>query len=226
MIRELQTNYGTMFLPDTDQGQYSWLSKTGQSPEDREIGHVIELMSERDKGVFIDGGASYGCWTLAMARHATYVYSFEPQIRIWDLLERAVLRNGLGNILTNNIALGEADGLVDIANLDLDTPVNFGGLSLERLLPEQPDAPMGRVGVVSIDDYFFEHPPVSAIKLDVEGYEQKALRGAAKTIARAKPILFVESVHQYTDTAALREQIEAMGYVVENREANFLCLPL
>jgi len=46
------------------------------------------------------------------------------------------------------------------------------------------------------------------LKIDVEGMEAEVLQGAAETIARCKPILFVETIKSDKDTiiAALRNE--------------------
>ena len=51
-----------------------------------------------------------------------------------------------------------------------------------------------RVPVRTIDDIWREHgcPPVSVIKMDIEGGEAMALEGAIDTLARDKPILILE----------------------------------
>ena len=48
--------------------------------------------------------------------------------------------------------------------------------------------------------------PVDWIKIDVEGYEARVLRGAAATIARCRPGLFIE-----VDDANLRGQGDSAG---------------
>jgi hypothetical protein len=49
-----------------------------------------------------------------------------------------------------------------------------------------------RVDVVAIDEIVPETRSVSLIHLDVEGFEDFAILGAAKTIARCKPKLIIE----------------------------------
>ena len=50
------------------------------------------------------------------------------------------------------------------------------------------------------------------------------LLGAAKTIARCRPLLFVECLHRLTDIDKLRALIEDLGYAIHQRGPNFLCL--
>ena len=48
------------------------------------------------------------------------------------------------------------------------------------------------------------------IKIDIEGMELEALRGAAMALARQRPVLIIEKIK--SDEAALRALLEAAGY--------------
>ena len=53
------------------------------------------------------------------------------------------------------------------------------------------------------------HRNVSIIQLDVEGFEQPALKGAMTTIARCRPILILETLADHT---WFTERILCLGY--------------
>jgi hypothetical protein len=57
------------------------------------------------------------------------------------------------------------------------------------------------------------------VKVDVEGYEPEVIKGASDTIARCRPILFVESLNHYSASLApdghtqwLIETLKPLGY--------------
>lgn len=225
MIVELATRHGRMFVPDTDAGQYWWLANTGASPEDWFIEAVCEVLDDRPRGTAVDVGANFGCWTLALAEHAHRVIAFEPQRCCWDLLKRSVLANGITNVMSLHCAAGARQGRIVIPDLDIEHASNFGGVSLAIPHHEQPDAPMGEIDMVRLDD-MLRGEPVSFIKIDVEGFEANVIEGARDTIRRCHPVLFVEMDHPHTDAAALRATIEDMGYATEKYGGNFLGLPL
>ena len=52
-----------------------------------------------------------------------------------------------------------------------------------------------RVPLVTIDSLRAQHDPVNFMKIDVEGHEASALQGAAETIRRDQPVLFIECGH-------------------------------
>jgi FkbM family methyltransferase len=225
VIVELATRNGTMFVPDTDAGQYWWLANTGASPEDEFIEAICGLLEDRPRGTAVDVGANFGCWTLALAGYAHRVVAVEPQPGCYELLMRSVLANGLSNVRGIHAAAGAKQGSVRIPVLDLDAASNFGGVSVAIAHHEQPDAPMVDVPVRRLDD-LLRGEQVSFIKIDVEGFEANVVAGAVDTMRRCKPILFVEMDHELTDADALCERIESFGYATEKRGGNFLGLPL
>jgi FkbM family methyltransferase len=226
MIREVETCHGLMHIPDTDICQYDWLAKTGLSPEYEDIDTVCKLLDELPKGVAIDCGANFGVWTLPLSRHATKVYAVEPQWRISKLLARSVVSSGLDNVTLLSVALSDKTETLRISDLDLNKPTNFGGLSIGVDIEGQLGAPMREVSAVRLDDITGAGDEVNFIKIDVEGYEDRVLRGAVDTIARCRPLMFVEVVHGLSDSIALQEQIRNMGYVLQYRKGNVLCVPI
>jgi FkbM family methyltransferase len=238
MIREMPHRYGPhpIYVPDTDNGQYAWLLTTQASPEDEWIDLVLALMALRPRGVALDVGANFGCWTVALSTEAYQVHAFEPQRQVCGLLRRTV--RPLGNVFVYQKAIGEHSGLARIPDLDVINRTNFGGVSMNMAHWEHPDAPMQMVAVATIDSFDFQD--VSFIKVDVEGEEAAALEGARDTIKRCKPILFIEALFKGTDdlpdeakheraikrARKLQDTIEAMGYAVDHRGPNYLCLPL
>jgi FkbM family methyltransferase len=230
MIELLETRYGQMYLPDTDTAQYVWLKTSGVSSEHELIIAVQELLAERERGTFIDVGASFGTWTLALAPYADHIIAFEPQGAIYDLLCRTVNINALNHmVLTSRGAVGSEFGMTQVAILDLDKPSNFGGLSLHEPLDNQPNAPTEIILITTLDQYLdvsASDALISLIKIDVEGSECDALLGAAKTVERCRPLLFVECLHRLTDKDKLRALIDEMGYAIHQRGPNFLALPL
>lgn len=225
-VQQIVTRYGKLFIPDTDYAQFEWLVTTGASSEDEYITVVSDLLRERPSGIFVDAGANFGCWTLALAPLCTRVISFEPQLVVSELLLKSVWANKLTTVSVVPLALGAESGLAKLAQLDLSQRTNFGGLSLERVLEDQPNAPMGSVAVAPLDEFMESHEKVSFIKIDVEGWEPAVLRGAQRTIRQNRPLLFVEIQHRFSDAAALTAQIQALGYVTEQLGPNLLCMPI
>jgi hypothetical protein len=68
------------------------------------------------------------------------------------------------------------------------------------------------VPIRTLDSYEFDN--VGLIKIDVEGFEEKVLRGGVKTIARCKPILYIEDDRPEL-SGSLRKFITELGYSIE-----------
>jgi FkbM family methyltransferase len=73
-----------------------------------------------------------------------------------------------------------------------------GSLDTKQLLPNE-----DFVDVVRLDDLLDESPTL--IKMDIEGAELSALKGAAKIVTLAKPRLALSAYHRATDLLDLTE---------------------
>jgi len=226
MIEQLETRYGTMFIPDTDNGQYWWLKTTGAYAEDELIELCCDILGEGPKGTVIDAGANFGCWSLPLARYADKVLAFEPQRCVRDLLKRTVASNPGLNIEIFEYALGAEKGFTTAPDISLDNSTNFGGVALGYPHSEHPEAMMYQVPVRALDD-IVPDVPITFIKADVEGGELGLLKGAVKLITKWKPFMLVEAEHPNTDTQELGRFIESLGYNVEVAiDNNFLAMPV
>jgi FkbM family methyltransferase len=136
----------------------------------------------------IEAGANVGGHTVRLARACRPgpLYAFEPQHRVFQVLCANLALNGIGNVLAYPEGCGETEGVATIPPVDYEANRNFGGVSLGSA-----DAPGVKVRVVAIDS--LELASCGLIKIDVEGFEPQVLRGARETIARCRPVLYVEN---------------------------------
>ena len=154
----------------------------------------------------LDIGANIGVHTVdlsCLVGAAGTVHAFEPQRLIFQVLCANVALNSCTNVFTHNAAVGAASGSLLVPSLDPNGQNNYGGVSL-------PGAQQGEsVPLVTIDslDLRFCH----AIKLDVEGMETEALQGAAVTIARCRPFIYVENDRE-ARSAELISLLQSYGY--------------
>ncbi len=172
------------------------------------------------RGTCLDVGANIGNHSLQFAKDFAKVISFEPHPRNHALL--AINAQLAPNILPLNLGASSAAGSVDI----VDDRMNLAASSIGRVA-EVAGAKV-RFDLVRIDDV----PEVQAaeritfIKLDIEGHEPEAIRGAAETIRRHRPLIVLEVLaDEIVDgTAASVEALKALGYrhFHEPVEAGFL----
>jgi FkbM family methyltransferase len=137
----------------------------------------------------VDAGANVGTHTVAFAKAvggAGRVLAFEPQPRVFELLERNVRSNGYDSVRCHRVALGAERSVRHARGLDYAAHVNVGAVSLLTAAAESSFS----VEVVPLDS--FDLDAVRLIKIDVEGMESDVLRGAAATLRRCRPFLSVE----------------------------------
>jgi FkbM family methyltransferase len=142
-------------------------------------------------GVFIDAGANIGFHSLFLA--ATHplarAIAFEPSPKMFRLLTANVAVNGFTHIKCEPFAIGDAN---TSAQLFLSASDHSASLR-----PDFDPKIVGQVEVSTITlDHYLEQHTVDAplvIKLDVEGNEVAALRGAQETIKARRPDIVVEA---------------------------------
>lgn len=141
--------------------------------------------------VALDAGANVGSYSMLLGQWvgaAGRVYAFEPVPSIFDGLVRHVGLNRLQDVVRPvPAAVGEQDAM---ARFTTSPTAGEGRLAV----PSDPRSE-DQVSVVSIDR-FCERERIEPgfIKIDVEGWELAALRGARETIGRGRKrlALFVE----------------------------------
>ena len=182
---------GDFWLPDEDL-RYHWhrlwkagkrRRKTiqryadGKGPKYDDI--VAALQHVPGHTAAIDGGAHVGAYTRAMAQHFQAIYAFEPAPETFGALKRNLEDWGLAD----RVHIYEAAISDRHEKVSVDLP--RGRRSLSRQISGPGDIPTMRIDDLELAELDF-------IKLDVEGYEYQALRGAEETLKRCRPRVMFE----------------------------------
>lgn len=177
---------------------------------------------------FYDVGANIGTHTLALAsifRSRLTIRSFEAQRNIFHMLCGNVALNNLTGVHCHHAAVSEREGEeITFRVPDYTARNNLGGLELmPPVISDNQALTFGAaetVRTLCLDTF---NEPVDLIKLDIEGMEDKALRGAAGTIAQHRPFVFAETGK--TDRDFVLRFFRERSYAAYERNADVVFLP-
>tara|TARA_R110002124_G_scaffold199767_2_gene366564 strand:+ start:9982 stop:10815 length:834 start_codon:yes stop_codon:yes gene_type:complete len=172
--------------------------KTGQSLElygeyaAEEIAVLEKLVNEDD--IVLDIGSHIGIYALALAKKLSNkgaILAFEPNRLIFQQLCANISINNISNIYTHQAALSNHQESLYSSELDFNTSSNKTDLALNSNC-------VGESTTVVVIDRL-NLPRCNLMKVTTNGMEINVLTGAANTIKKYRPILYVEnSVKSYS----------------------------
>lgn len=206
------SRYGVRFkLRLADFSQWQIFSKTNFDHVDA----ALTILKGKTSGVILDIGANCGHFSLVISRIIDTsdwnfrIVVFEPNPRVFGYLKENIsLNSGLEERLT---LVNEGVG-VDKSSMELQIPLrNTGAGSLMRNYVHEPHERY-TVPINSIDSRFLEsNDDVVFMKIDVENFEYPVLVGAAGTINRCKPAIYLEISGKDEDSRS-----DIVGFLLSN----------
>lgn len=191
------TKYGKVMYKNNDVAFVRELLK-GKIYEQDIIESCLTNIIKNSKLV-LDIGAHCGSHSIIYSRinPNVIIHAFEPQSKMYQILNMNLILNNLKNVKTYNLALGNKRCSANMSNIVLnasknytyttlldDDLVNLGGLQIgksgEKILMDK------------LDNLFFENK-VDFIKMDVESFESFVIDGGLNLITRDRPIIFYEN---------------------------------
>lgn len=136
--------------------------------------------------VVLDVGANLGWYSMVVDRLAAGVcrtFAFEPDPRNFALLSKNIALNGITSVTPCNLAVGEGSGTLALHRHGVKNTGRHSALPINN--GETVEVP-----VTTLDAFWRERglgdAPVRLLKMDIEGYEAVALRGARQVLTRCE----------------------------------------
>lgn len=194
MFFDIEEMHG-LLIPKNDNTACVHIRRTGRLDWDDQFNSLKVWQELRPGMVVLDAGAFIGDTTKIFLDRQCEVHAFEPRPETFVCL----LHNCPG-AHCYNLALGDGTRF--------ETATTGGNMGGKPLLP-------GRRYSIRLDDLRMER--LDLLKLDVEGFEVRALQGAINTICRLHPMIHVEfntvGLAQCGATPKmLEESLRSLGY--------------
>lgn len=199
-MRSVEGRWGTVWYIDKDEYVGRSLHNYGEyNPDETEM--ILSLASGR----CLDIGANFGVMGQALEASGFTVECFEPQPYVFDVLRKNVRGK------CHNVGLGSVAETAKMPRILNGSRANYGGQGIGY----RSDLGTIDVSVRTLDSFGFDD--VGFMKIDVEGYEEKVLRGGIETITRCRPIMYIED-DRVDRSASLRAYITGLGYSIEEHK--------
>lgn len=157
--------------------------------------------------VVFDIGAHVGFFTLlasSLVDETGKVFAFEPLPRNLNYLREHLQLNQISNVEVIEAAVSEHCG---------ETRLNQSVSSYQTQVVERGDLQVTKVCLDDLIEYD-NFPVPNYIKIDVEGHEKFALKGAQKCLSQAHPTIFL-SIHGRPVYQQCRQILESFDYKIK-----------
>jgi FkbM family methyltransferase len=177
---------------------------------------IIDSLLEQGE-VFWDIGANIGYFTLVAAsvlKNRGQIVSFEPARVAFERLQDNISLNNFNNIIIYKLAVTDrsGEGVLYLSGNLADSGANL-------FHPGKDQTQQEICKTVSLDRFSQEQglQAPDFIKMDVEGAELAALRGAGNILANTRPLLLIEMEEKTlkaagTDKSAIVNFLRGFGY--------------
>lgn len=198
------------------------LIKTGRPHIQPELDAMMQIVDQLPDGcVAVDGGANAGLVCVPLAHRIKarggQVHAFEPQRTIYYGLCGTVALNQLDNLFVYNMGLASRNAAMVVPTVDYGADSDFGTVSLAMAGDEGAEVPVVRLDGLGLARLDF-------LKLDIEGMEIDALRGAKQLIRTHRPWCWIE--YWKTGEQPVMAELAGLDYEFYKMDSlNLLCVP-
>jgi FkbM family methyltransferase len=194
-----------VWFPDSDSHFEKYLTSDGYYQK-KQFQAALKYIKPEDRGLFIDVGAHVGLWSrMAKKNGFKQILAFEPDSKNYECLVKNI------DFYCAKMALSDE---WKSGSIQSDQEDNSGA---NRLVSGN-DFP-----VMTFDRYFsfrgqdFDLTETTLVKIDVQGYEEKVVRGMTNFIKEYKPIIIVEQWMNGIEDLGATRYCESLGMKVLER---------
>lgn len=154
------------------------------------------------RGVYVDVGSNIGNHTVyfALFTKADQVVSIEIHPEIYENLLHNISLNPSAKYYPINVGVGTENEKVSVS------VINKSNVGMTHVTKD-----CGCLEIKKLDDLLDGLGKISLIKIDIEGYELKAIKGALNVINKHKPVLIVECRTE-TEFDEVNDFLEPISY--------------
>ncbi|CAN5374233.1 hypothetical protein BH09BAC3_BH09BAC3_13050 [soil metagenome] len=205
--RDFAINQNVFFLDPVSDLGIRLLATNTYEPEIEQL--ILSTLKEGD--TFVDLGANEGYFSVLASKkvgNAGKVFAIEPQERLWNVVIKNIQLNNCYNVQLVPYAIGEKSEEVEFI---LTPSVNTGSSGLVKSGRNSMWKTQASRSITL--DQLLDKQKIRLLKIDIEGYEFFALKGAAGILASGQIENIILELHP--------PQLKQLGHSVEEIQ-NFI----
>lgn len=185
-----------------------WENRMWQGSYEPSVQRVASQFFKPSKTVY-DVGGGIGFYSLAAARLGARVFTFEPDPKNFDCIERHARANNLdGRFNLMRLAAFSRTGAL---LMESSARRHGHGHAHAKEIWDSGLRESFEVRCTTLDDFAREHPTPDLIKIDVEGCEAEVVKGAEWLMREVRPTILCE-VHNDELAADVEDLVRSRGY--------------
>ena len=172
-IESIEHNYygSKFFLYPFDNATDNKMIISSKKYEKEEL-NLLKNLKKKDNSIFLDIGANMGYYSIMSSNYGfKKIYAFEPVPKMINRIQQHIKINNLENLIeVIPYAIGEENKKVSL----YEEPTNYGGSSLFQASQRTNEI---KVKMISLNEFISQNSikNIDALKIDVEGYEDRVL---------------------------------------------------
>ena len=190
LLKKYHTSTGIFFLPFFASKDRIRNSIINNKIFDEKIFYTLEKLINPNS-IVLDVGSNFGQMSIlwSKCKPNVKVYSFEASNFIFQILEKNIQINKANVEAFNYLVGNESNNEIFLEKPVLKQFTTYGSNHLKKINSQKKNN-SEKIKAIKIDDIQFSQP-ISAMKIDVQGYDLEVLKGAKQTIKRFQmPIIF------------------------------------